>query len=494
MRFGLLLSSLALLAACDRSDAGGPLNVAVIGTGDDILIDNVADLSAAAKHVRSATAEGLVALDPSGEILPAIAERWIVTDDGMSYIFRLRNSDWPDGEPITAEDIRDALQDNIVTLSGTGLGQDLAKIDQIRAMTGRVIEIQLKGPMPDFLRLLAQPEMGFVRDGAGVGPMAPQSDEDSTVLELAALPPEARGLPAQQNWSARTRPLFVQTLQAGRAVELFADGEFDLVLAGTVVHLPLADTGPLSAGTVRLDAPLGLFGLQVLRADGLLAEAPIREAIAMAIDRSDLMQPFNFGGWQASTWIYPLALAGENGPQAERWPNLSLEERRAIAARRVSGWKTSPAAAQVGGVAQLSVAMPDGPGSDLLFEQLRDDLAGVGVEALRVSELSDADLILRDELARYYSPRWYLNQFHCSLDFGLCSSQADALVEEALEMRDLAEKDRLYAEAQTVLIAEQVFIPLGQPVRWSLVRAGVPGYQENQWGLHPLFPLALPTI
>jgi oligopeptide transport system substrate-binding protein len=29
-------------------------------------------------------------------------------------------------------------------------------------------------------------------------------------------------------------------------------------------------------------------------------------------------------------------------------------------------------------------------------------------------------------------------------------------------------------------------------VRWSLVRSTVRGYQANQWGLHPLFPLSQP--
>ncbi|WP_394730523.1 ABC transporter substrate-binding protein [Altererythrobacter sp. GH1-8] len=490
MRSGVILLALALLAACDRSDASGPLEIAVIGDNVAIATDNAAELSAAAQHVRGATAEGLVGLDPSGEILPAIAERWIVTDDGMSYIFRLRDSDWPSGDPITAEDIRDALQDNILKLSGTALGHDLAKIDQIRAMTGRVIEIQLKSPMPDFLRLLAQPEMGFVRDGRGVGPMAPAEDAGSTKLELAALPPEARGLPARQNWAALTRPLLIQAIPAERAVELFAEGEVDLVLAGTLAHLPLADTGPLSAGTVRLDAPLGLMGLQVMHARGVLSDPGLREAIAMAIDRSDLMQPFNFGGWQSSTWIYPLAMAGANGPQQERWANLTLAERRAIAARRVSGWKTSLAGAEANGLARVSIALPRGPGSDLLFEQLRDDLSGIGVDAVRASDGADADLVMRDVLARYYSPRWFLNQFHCSLEFGLCSQEADELVTEALEARDLVAKSTIYAEAQEALVAQQVFIPLGQPVRWSLVRAGVTGFQENQWGLHALFPLS----
>lgn len=498
MRSGFVLLILAFLVSCDRSDTGAPLEIAVISDASDpsfaSALDVGTELSAAAQHVRGATAEGLVGLDPSGEILPAIAERWIVTDDGMSYIFRLRNSDWGSGDPIEAEHIRDALLDNIVTLSGTALGQDLAKIEEIRVMTGRVIEIQLKGPMPDFLRLLAQPEMGFVRDGEGTGPMAAAGLADDAVIELAALPPEARGLPARQNWSMLTRNLFVRAIPAEEAVTLFAGGEVDLVLAGTVAHLPLADTGPLSAGTVRLDAPLGLFGLQVMRAEGLLADSSLREAVAMAINREDLMQPLNFAGWQASTWIYPLALAGESGPQEERWAGLTLAERRAIASRRVSGWKTSNAGAERNGVAQLTVAMPAGPGNNLLFEEIREDLAGIGVEAVRSTEEAGADLVLRDSLARYYSPRWYLNQFHCSLDIGICSPAADELVAEALEARDLIEKNQIYAEAQAALIAEQVFIPLGQPVRWSLVRAGVPGYEENQWGLHALFPMSLTTI
>ena len=491
MRFAVILFSLAVLTACSGSDAGGPLDVAIIGENDDMQIANVASLSPAAQHVRAATVEGLVGLDPSGEILPAIAERWIVTDDGMSYIFRLRDSTWVSGDPITAEDIRDGLQAKIATLEGTSLGQDLAKVDQIRAMTGRVIEIQLKSPMPDFLRLLAQAEMGLEREGDGVGPMERTTDADAAIIELVALPPEARGLPARQNWEASTRPLFLRTTSAQRAVDMFATGEADLVLGGTLAHLPMADTGPLSTGTVRLDAPLGLFGLQIMHDNGLLADPGVREAIAMAIDRSDLMQPFNFGGWQASTWIYPVAFSGPGGQQEERWAQLSLAERRAIASRRVSGWKTSDAAAQSEGVAQVSIALPAGPGSDLLFEQLREDLSGIGVEAVRAIGDDPADLVLRDHPARYYSQRWYLNQFHCSLEFGLCSTEADELVAEALEARDFVAKNQIYAEAQDALIAEQVFIPLGQPVRWSLVRAGVGGFEENQWGLHALFPLAL---
>ncbi len=484
----IFLMTLAL-AGCDRASTGGPLDVVVIGQDEDALERFAFDgpLNPAARHILGATREGLVAMDPSGEIVPAIAERWIVTEDGLSYIFRLRNSDWSEGEPITAEAIRIAFLARLAASEGTSLGFDLAKVEQVRAMTGRVIEIQLKGPMPDFLRLLAQPEMGLAPGVEGVGPMAAEVAEDSSRLALSPLPPETRGFPAMANWDARVRPLYIRSLSGETAVAAFANGEADLVLSGTLAHLPLADTGPLSAGTVRLDAPLGLFGLQVMSADGVLSDPARREAIAMAIDRSTLMQPFNFGGWQTSTWIYPLSLVGLNGPQEERWARLSLEQRRAIASNRITAWS--------GGIAPpLYIWLPTGPGSDLLFAELAGDLSTIGLRAVRAKDMAEADLALRDELARYYSPRWYLNQFNCALEEGLCSLEADALVQEALESRDLLEKSTIYAEAQQALIAEQVFIPLGQPVRWSLVRAGVPGFEENQWGLHPLFPLSLATI
>src|SRR3546814_15335159 len=84
------------------------------------------------------------------------------------------------------------LLDSLRRLDGTTLGLDLAKINDVRAMTGKVIEIKLTGPMPDFLRLLAQPEMGLVRDGKGLGPMQGAREGGGDIVVLTALPPDMR--------------------------------------------------------------------------------------------------------------------------------------------------------------------------------------------------------------------------------------------------------------------------------------------------------------
>jgi ABC-type oligopeptide transport system substrate-binding subunit len=487
MRFWLALLCLVMLGSCGPSNGGGPINVAVIGAPDSLFQQGVR-LSPAAQHLRSATFEGLVTLDSAGQVVPALAERWIVTNDGLSYIFRLRDGAWPGGDEITATDVRRLLQDSIARLRGTSLGLDLAKISEIRAMTGRVVEVRLTGPMPDFLRLLAQPELGFVKSGSGAGPMVMSREDGAMAARLSALPPEARGLPAREDWEELARPLRIEAMSARKAVEEFSRGDVDLVLGGSIVDFPLAEAGPLSRGTIQVDPALGLMGLVIREERGLLADPARREALSMAIDRAALIQPFGIGGWRTSSWIVPPEQFSQPPFPPERWQDLSLDQRRATAAARIRAWSAGS-----GQKAKVRLGLPPGPGSDLLLRELARAWGAIGVSVERVAPGKGADIELRDTVARYFSPRWFLNQFHCSLDAGLCSAQADALVRRSLFERDMAAREKLLVEAHAALVAREVYIPLGAPVRWSLVRGSISNYLANQWGLHPLFALSQPT-
>jgi ABC-type oligopeptide transport system substrate-binding subunit len=474
----------AVLAACGSADEGGPVDVAIIGDDESLFQEGVR-LSPAAQHLRSAMNEGLVAMDPGGEIIPAVAERWLVTDDGLSYIFRLRNSQWPNGDDVTSAQVRRLVLDNIRRLQDTSLGYDLEKVVDVRAMTGRVIEINLSSPMPEFLRLLAQPELGFAHDGDGAGPMIGAREGEGSEIRLAAMAPDMRGLPAIEGWEERTRAINLRTLQANEAVDAFASGGLDLVLNGDVSSFPLVDIGPLSSGTIRIDATLGLFGLVVRSEEGLLAQARQREAISMTIDRSSLMQPFNIDGWQSSSDIVPRELWGDVLPEPLPWTGSPITQRRAEARLRIVEWEE-----RSGERAQITIGMPNGPGSDFLFRQLSRDLALIGVETQMVESGRGADLELHDRVARYASPRWFLNQFNCSIRSGPCSAEADELVAQSLLVSDQNQKATLLAQAELELQDAAVFIPFGAPIRWALVRGNVEGFVENRWGLHPLFPLS----
>src|SRR5688500_846070 len=407
-----------VLAGCGRG-GDGAVHGAFIDTAERLFADGLR-LSAGAQHVRAATHAGLVALDAQGDVIPALADRWIVTDDGRSFIFRLRDGNWPDGRELSAESARTALVDAIRALEGTSLGLDLAPIEDVRAMAGRVVEIRLSAPVPTLLQLLAQPELALTRGEGASGDMT--LTRRGALAVLAMKPPAARGIPEQSDWEQYVRAVELRAESAPRAIARFDDGELDLVLGGRVDALPLADTGPLSRGTVRLDPAIGLFGLQVQQGRGLLATAQGREAIAMALDREALVEPFNIGGWVPTTRVVPPGLPSDPGYIAERWTERTIEQTRTEAARRVAAWRRAS-----GGEARLTLAMASGPGLDILFRELATQLATIGVRLERVPESRPADLELIDRVARYAEPRWFLNQFNCGLRNGLCSSETDAL-------------------------------------------------------------------
>jgi ABC-type transport system substrate-binding protein len=476
---------LPLLTAFALAACGGPGDGAV----KVAFIDSPAEmtsggnrLSAGAQHLRAATSVGLVALDAQGEVVPALANRWIVTDDGLSFIFRLREGEWPDGRELTAESVRRALREAIRELAGTSLGLDLAPISDVRATAGRVVEIRLASPVPSLLQLLAQPELTLSRGESG--PMA--LDWRGSVAVLTLRPPSERGLPEESDWQEFVRPVELQPVAAEQAIAMFDAGTVDLVLGGRLDSLPLAPTGPLSRGTVQLDPAIGLLGLQVRRANGLLETIQGREAIAMAIDRPALIAPFNIGGWVPTTRVVAPGLPDDLGLVPERWTDNPIADLRAEASRRVAGWRSSNG----GEPPQVSLALPRAPGTDRLFRDLAFQLATIGVILQRVPEDEVADLVLVDRVARYAAPRWFLNQFHCSLRQGLCEPEADQLLAQALDEPDSAVRAMLLADAEARLTLSNLYIPIGSPLRWSLVRGNLTGFQPNAWAFHPLPALA----
>lgn len=478
----LLAAALAAaLGACSGSNDDDGLPVVIIGDPESIFEEGIR-LPAGAQLVRDATSSGIVALNAEGEVVPALGESWIVTEDGRSFIFRLRQVSWPDGEPLTAEDTRASLVQTITALRGTSLGLDLRKVAEIRAMTTRVVEIRLTGPMPEFLHLLAQPELAITRNGQAIGPMRMEREGDVAILRPTL--PEEIGLP-ERDGREPGKTVRLRALPGVAANSAFSDGEAGALLDGSIFTLPLADTGPLSRGTIRLDPALGLFGMIVTNEQGFLSEVENREALSMAIDRGALLEQFSLGGWQPLARIVPPGLPGDIGMVGERWPGLSLDDRRTQARRRAIAWSR-----ETGQPARVRLWLPDGPGSDRLMRALSLDFATIGVELRRVQFSQGADLIMIDRLARYPSSRWFLNQFNCALLPGPCSPDADTLVTESLNANNAGEAGNLLLEAESTLLSREVFIPLGAPVRWSLVRSGLEGFSENPWSRHPLYALA----
>lgn len=104
----LLLAALAVVTAVARPvDDGVRDQVLLLGNGAEPQdLDPQVMTAFTDQNIALALFEGLCALDEkSSTAVPAAAERWEVSTDGLTYTFHLRaNLKWSDGTPLTASD------------------------------------------------------------------------------------------------------------------------------------------------------------------------------------------------------------------------------------------------------------------------------------------------------------------------------------------------------------------------------------------------------
>src|SRR6185503_7086578 len=173
-RFAALaaLTALAFAPASCRNEPQGALHVLVIGGKPGLRDPALGPIPAPDEVLLANVAQGLVSFDASGNIVSGLAERWTVSDDGLSYIFRIASANWPDGHKISAEQVARLIKHQIAERSRNSLKDAFGGVEDVVAMTDRVIEISLTAPRPNMLSLLAQPQMAILRNGEGTGPYA----------------------------------------------------------------------------------------------------------------------------------------------------------------------------------------------------------------------------------------------------------------------------------------------------------------------------------
>jgi peptide/nickel transport system substrate-binding protein len=476
----LALAGAALLPGACRKAETDALDVAVIGSGPLALGDALSPTSSAAQAVlRLNIAQGLVRFDAGGQIEPGLAERWTVSDDGLSYIFRLAAGEWPDGRRINARDVARILKRQVRATKGSPTRDALGAVEDVVAMTDRVIEIRLAAPRPNLLELLAQPDLALIREGVGSGPFRLRAGDpvdgasDTSSVRLTRRHDGIDGEPGERE------EVNLSALAAGPAITAFVRGNRDLVLGGTVVDLPLVRRVKLPRGALHFDPANGLFGLVPARSGGVLAERDVRRLLGRAIDRAALVAALGVPGLGPRATVLQAGLDGVPDPAQPPWLGQPAIERRAALqaeAQRLFGDGERP---------RLRVALPDGPGGDLLFARLSADWGAIGIGVERAGPGAPADLAWIDEVAPSSSPGWYLRRFRCGVA-PICVPEADSILDAARTAPDPAQRGALFADAAFMIDDAGLFIALAAPVRWALVGDRAAGYLDNRFARHPL--------
>jgi oligopeptide transport system substrate-binding protein len=470
----MLIPALALVPAC-KPQPQGALKAVVIGGEPKLRDPALGPLPPSDAVLLQNVAQGLVSFDASGNIVGGLAERWNVSDDGLSYIFRLASAQWPDGRKITADQVARILKRQITGKSGNDLKDSVGAIEDIVAMTDRVIEIQLVAPRPNLLSVLAQPEFAIIRGTAGTGPFRAMSTGGAGgELRLT------REVVSSDEEETRHEEVLLAGESADAAINDFAASKNDLVLGGTFLDLPLARRVRLAGGALRFDPASGLFGLVPARAGGPLDQPQVRQLLAQALDRANFVNALGVPGLTARATLLEPGLDGVPAPAVPAWFGTPTGDRLPLLraqADRLFG-KTKPV---------ITVALPAGPGSDLLFQELKRDWNALGL-TVEQAPMTDADFTLIDEVAPSSSPSWFVRRFRCGVA-PVCDAQADQLMDAARTMPIAAQRYALLTEAAARIDDVQLFIPITAPVRWSLVSGRVQNFAGNRYARHTLTDL-----
>ena len=436
---------------------------------------------------------------PERTIVPNLAERWEIAEDGLRYIFHLREGlTWSDGMPLSAHDVEfgikrvlnpDAPGSSVAIYFVLEAGEDyyLRRHDDparigVRALDDRTLEFRLAAPAPYFLSVMNRPDggpqprhaiealKGWTDPARQVvsGPFRVASrDEDHLVLERR---PEYRGM--RDGNVGR-----VDYTRAGitDAVSSYSRDELDVV---TVRYTPrIADLVAEPHPEVVIGPAAWSGYLAFDHRDADTSNLDLRIALARAIDREALAEMLPTNLVLATGGVVPPALQGHTPDIALRFdPDLAREHLRAS-----------------GVAGPLSVASFE-EAAVLLEVVVRSWREVLGLEVdqrtwtwATMGSLRDlrevAQIVFTGWLPGYADPEYILRLLFQSTsktnEGGFSWPPFDELIERARQERSDRGRLELFHEADRMIVTERVAcIPLVYGRSMAIVKPWVRGWRE----------------
>ena len=439
----------------------------------------------------------LVEAWPERTIVPSLAERWEIADDGLRYVFHLRPGlTWSDGTPLTAHDVEfgikrvlnpDAPGSSVAVYFVLEHGQDyyLRRTDDadaigVRALDERTVEFRLAAPAPYFMSVMNRPdggpqprhaieaaEGGWTDDQVVSGAFrAVSRDEGSLTLE------RRRGNQPRTGNVARVEIL---RTQGDASLEAYGRGELDMV---AVRYTPrLADLMPADAPDASMGPAAWSGYLSFDHAHPDTSRLDLRRALAHAVDRERLAAELPVNMIVATGGVVPPALQGHTPDIALRLdPDLArehlaragptgplrlavLEENRRLVAAVVDSWRE---------ILGLDVEV----------------YAWTMEEVLRLRRPWDAaPIVMTGWLPGYADPEYFLRLLFQSdsrtNEGGFSHAAFDEMIERARQERSDRGRLELFHQADRMVVADRVAcIPLVYARSMAVVKPRVHGWWE----------------
>ena len=274
--------------------------------------------------------DGLAQMDADGAAIPALAESWDISDDGLTWTFNLRDAKWSNGDPVTANDFEFAwklamtanVEYGYMFDSSVGCVKNADAILYegadpdtlgVTAVDDKTLVVELEAPVSFFASLMYFPtfyplnEAFYTSLEEGTYGTSPYTFLSNGAYLLEDYTPGAASFTLIKNpdyWNADSISIEGLKYQvvgsSDNALTAFRSGTLDLVMiSGSQV--PAAQANEELASKIKVTGAGYMWYLSFSQTEanangGQLANANLRLAITNAIDRESLVENYVMDG------------------------------------------------------------------------------------------------------------------------------------------------------------------------------------------------------
>ena len=286
------------------------------------------------------TFEGLMRVDQEDEVKEAMAESYEVSDDQLTYTFKIReDAKWSNGDPVTAQDFEYAWKwvlnpDNAdadyayqlyVIKGAQAAKEDEGSLDDVgvKAEDDHTLVVTLEQPTPYFLELTAFYTYYPINHNVAeeIGKWALVAGEDYVtngpfLMEYWAHKDKIVLKKNPEYWDAETVKLETVNLymidDENTSLQMFERGELDWAGSPTDA-LPLAAIpAKKDEGSLNISPNAGVYYYAFNTEAEPFDNANIRKAFSMAINRKGIVENITKGEQQPAMALVPPSIFEEN--------------------------------------------------------------------------------------------------------------------------------------------------------------------------------------
>lgn len=281
---------------------------------------------------RMEVTETLVGADDGGRPVPALATRWTLSDDRLTWRFTIREgARFHDGAPVTAEAVAECLRR---ARSQPGPLAD-APLSEIAAAGPGTVEIRTTTPFMPLLAFLAESASQILAPSSYDGSGAVRRVVGSGPYRITAIQPPLRfDTERFEDWNGGQKPAIARAsyqavprkeTRALMAESGQADLAFTLDPAGT-------DRLKRSARVSVTAMPIPrTFVLKLNAGSPFFSDLRVRRALSLALDREGIAAGILRSPESAATQLIPPALAEWHVPSLPPLRHDPAEARRLLA-------------------------------------------------------------------------------------------------------------------------------------------------------------------